>query len=419
MLFALSVLAGCTAPALDAEPAAGGTTEAGLEPFRVLGMPLREPAIVQHPDGALFLAGFDEDQSAEGVHRPRLYRSDDGGATWSRVEQGGLGEGPLGNSDTDLAVAPDGTLYHATLQFLPVGYGISVGASEDAGATWGWNTVAIAPFLDRPWVEVGPDGTAHLTWSSALGLHHASSDDRGRTWTEGPRIHATSGSGGLAVGPGGELAVRLFPIRAPAFFIFAAAFLLIDEGADGVAVSVDGGATWEVRELPGTRAYPDQRTEGGDVPRWSDPIAFDAAGTLYTLWSEVNVLQMGVSRDLGASWEVVPIARSDDDPLFFPYLRAAAPGELVATWFSGEAAFTGDGERSVHVARVASADSATPIVDARGFPLAGPPNGEYFQATFLRDGGIAAAWPHQGEDGDEGFAFLSWPAHATLEKARA
>ena len=405
----LVALAGCTSPGGVLSDAAVPSAAPAFEAVPILGRPVAEPAIAQHPDGALFVAGFvprfSEASSAADATLPLLLRSDDAGGSWMRVEQGRVAQGAIGNSDTDLAVAPDGTLYHATMLFFPWGHAISVGASEDAGATWTWRRLMAGPWVDRPWVEVGPDGVAHVTWSSPLGLHHATSDDRGRTWTEGPRVHDTSGSGGLAVGPGGEIAIRLLPYRAPTFLGAAFVFPLIDPTADGVVVSTDGGATWTVREIPGERAYGDPFGNDRDQPRWADPVGFDGDGTLYTAWCEGDAVQLAWSRDLGASWDVLTVARTEGRTAFFPYLRAGAAGALALTWFT-----EGDGGVRAHIARVEGADTATPLIDARehDMPREARLAGEYFQAAFLAEGPIVAATPiDTGEDTTSGFVFLT------------
>src|SRR4051794_35808584 len=66
-----------------------------------IGLRAREPMIVEHPDGTLFVAGF-------GEPAPTLWRSRDAGATWTRVDVGTEADGAIGNSDVDLAVARDG-----------------------------------------------------------------------------------------------------------------------------------------------------------------------------------------------------------------------------------------------------------------------------------------------------------------------
>ncbi|NNM34035.1 MAG: hypothetical protein HKO53_13260, partial [Gemmatimonadetes bacterium] len=44
----------------------------------LLGQAVREPMLVEHPSGALFVAGYSRD-AAEATDPPNLYRSDDGG----------------------------------------------------------------------------------------------------------------------------------------------------------------------------------------------------------------------------------------------------------------------------------------------------------------------------------------------------
>src|SRR5437868_3344851 len=86
----------------------------------------REPMVVEHPDGTLFVAGY-------GQPSPTLWRSGDRGATWSRVAVGDAAAGALGNSDVDLAVAADGTLYFASMVYdreANEGVSVSVGTSR-------------------------------------------------------------------------------------------------------------------------------------------------------------------------------------------------------------------------------------------------------------------------------------------------
>lgn len=402
-------LAGCIAQPASLDPAGLGDLPPALtvaDPVRVLGALAREPAIAELPDGTLFVAGYGRSQAPESFVRPRLWRSGDGGATWAPVAQGGALEGALGNSDADLAVAPDGTLYHVVLLYFPWGHAVSVGASPDAGATWTWSLLAHGPWVDRPWVEVAPDGTAHAVWSSPRGTHHASSADGGATWTEGPLVHPRGGSGVLAVAPGGALAARIFPLRGPTFLVATGFLAQVDPEADGVAVSEDAGATWTFRALPGERRWPDRLFQGGDVPRWSDPVAFDAAGTLYAAWSEGERIVLGRSADLGATWDTADLVVAQDRLAFYPFLRGGAAGELAASWFTAR----DDGaDLRAHVARVADAATGAPRVVAASLEpeTGGDTAGEYFQ-VLLKDDAVLAALPLQG-DGDDasGFAFLA------------
>src|SRR6266702_5077406 len=98
----------------------------------------REPMVVEHPDGSLYVAGY-------GEPRPTLWKSRDRGATWTRVDVGSEAQGAIGNSDVDLAVGRDGTLYFVSMLFDRAaleGRQIAIGVSRDAGATWSWTTLS-------------------------------------------------------------------------------------------------------------------------------------------------------------------------------------------------------------------------------------------------------------------------------------
>ena len=145
------------------------------DPIDHLGVAAREPMVVEHPDGTLFVAGY-------GERTPTLWKSRDRGVTWARVNVGTPSDGAIGNSDVDLAVARNGTLYFVTMVFDPAavpdppatraagqGTHISIGTSKDLGTTWRWKLLSDTPRDDRPWVEVAPDGTAHVIWNDGTG----------------------------------------------------------------------------------------------------------------------------------------------------------------------------------------------------------------------------------------------------------
>ena len=159
------------------------------QPVDHVGVLTREPMLAEHRGGALFVAGY-------GAPAPVLWKSADRGATWSRVNVGPESSGAIGNSDVDLAVARDGTLYFASMVFdnkALEGVSISVGVSHDAGATWTWTPLSTNRYDNRPWVDVAPDGAAHVIWNDGAGVRHAVSRDGGRTWSAPARIHPAGG----------------------------------------------------------------------------------------------------------------------------------------------------------------------------------------------------------------------------------
>jgi hypothetical protein len=355
----------------------------------------REPMLAEHPQGALFVAGY-------WSPKPALWKSQDRGATWSRVDVGAEAEG---NSDVDLAVAADGTLYFVVMTYdrkTNEGVQIAMGVSGDAGTSWRWTTISKTRFDDRPWVEVAPDGTAHVIWNDGSGVSHRISRDRGATWTPAARIHDRGGSSHLAIGPKGELAVRVTPLSASGN--------KYDAGVDLIAVSSDGGATWQKHPAPGERDWsPD--FESAATPRWVEPLAWDAAGRLYSLWTDKKGVRLARSDDRGATWTTRTLADTAS-PAFFPYLTARGR-ELAATWFTASTnemhdlqwyAARIDGDR-VLVSAPQSIESRRPR--EKDGPPFNDPAGEYLPIAFLHDGTLGVVTPLQNVP-EERLGFTWW-----------
>ncbi|MGB9005916.1 MAG: sialidase family protein [Candidatus Aminicenantales bacterium] len=370
----------------------------------------REPMIAEHPDGTLFVSGYGAGfVSGKRTDEPTLWKSRDGGTTWVRVNVGTQADGAAGNSDVDLAVAGDGTLYFATLVFdgeKGQGKQISIGVSKDSGATWKWTLLSKNRFDDRPWVKVAPDGTAHAIWNDGRGVCHAVSRDGGRTWTERPRIHPQGGSSHLAVGPNGEVAVRVTPT--------SAAGTKYDEGVDLIAVSTDAGTTWRKQEAPGYREW---NPDYFPVPRWVEPLAWDARGALYSLWTNLKGVWLARSVDRGATWTTWRLTESPE-VAYYPYLVAGRQGELAATWFSG---WTGTWQ--AHAARIDVDEGEAPprMVESQPFkpdswrqnrswpedPQTPDPAGEYLACSFLDKGGLVVVSAIQNKR-ENRFGFSLW-----------
>jgi hypothetical protein len=315
----------------------------------------------------------------------------------------------MGNSDVDLVVGPDGTLYLASMGFdrsAAAGTHVAIGVSHDIGASWSWTVLSDTRFDDRPWVAVAPDGTAHAVWNDGNGICHAVSSDRGATWVERPRIHPEGGSSHFAVGPNGELALRVSPI--------AASGNQFHEGLDLILVSTDGGETWSRHPIPGTIAWDPTFSDPEGVPRWVEPLAWDARGALYHLWSEGETVELARSADQGATWQTSLVA-DDGTVAYFPFLAARGSGELAATWFSG----SGDA-MAVEVALIEVPESAELAPLVRRAPSFQPdtwletadektrdPGGEYVPVVFLSDGDLGVVTPVQDLHNDR-FGFSWW-----------
>ncbi|HEY6386593.1 MAG TPA: sialidase family protein [Candidatus Acidoferrum sp.] len=375
----------------------------------------REPMVVELADGTLFVAGYDSDPAM----RPNLWRSPDHGASWQRVDVGTKEEGALGNSDVDLAFGPKDELFFATLGFdrkLMTGTHVAVGVSKDEGATWHWKILSKHPSDDRPWVAVGPDGMAHVIWNDGEGVCYATSNDDGVNWTLGSRIHDQGGSSHLAVGPHGELAVRITPSSAGGD--------KFTDGVDLIAVSLNGGKTWQKYAAPGQRDWSADEDKG--TPRWVEPLAWDSDGRLYYLWGGPKGIWLGRSTDQGRTWSTWHLV-DQNELSYFPYLVARGRGELAATWFSG----TNETLRT-HVAEIKVNDAGEPpeVIEAEPFqnemwswvspdrPAASThrdTGGEYVPITFLREGGLGVVTTIQNQR-DKRFGFLWWKFDERLPK---
>ncbi len=366
----------------------------------------REPMLAQLHDGSLFVTGFPR-YPHEPPRAPSMWVSRDDGHTWARVDVGSPSDGAVGNSDVDLAVGPDGTFYFVTMGFdrtRSAGTHITVGVSHDQGSTWTWTQLSGAPYVDRPWIEVGPDSTAHVIWNDGNGVYHVSSGDRGVTWDRRPKVSDRGGSSHLAIGPNGELAVRISPLSASGN--------RFDEGMDWIAVSTDGGDSWRTLVPPGTRVW-GPPSDQGLLSRWVEPLAWDETGSLFYLWSEGQEVILARSSDRGNTWTPWRIARSDDVS-FYPYLVSGPGGRLAASWFSSP------NDLHVTVALIQFAQptgAAAPTVISsdpirpsswteQDGSMTGDTAGEYAPVAFLADGALGLVTPLQDpRDGRMGFTW--------------
>ncbi len=368
----------------------------------------REPMIAVHPDDTLFVTGYGSQVSGtDWTVPPPLWLSKDSGKTWAAVDIGTSQDGAQGNSDVDLTVGPDGTVYLLAMGFnraTRAGTHIAMGVSHDDGSDWTWQRLSTSQFDDRPWIRVAPDGVAHAIWNDGNGVVHQLSRDSGRSWEAQARIHPIGGSSHLAIGPDGQIAVRISAISASANQFNAE--------ADSIAVSTDNGWTWRKHPVPGKVEWDPTFTDPTKVPRWVEPLAWGPDGTLFHLWSEGKTMHLGWSADAGASWQSQAISEASGIA-FFPYMVASEDGRLAATWFVQDGASLtahlalitpGQGSASPQVAQAAP---FTPLAWNEDVDNRVPtPAGEYIPVVFLADGDLAVVSPIQDVFNDRwGFTF--------------
>jgi photosystem II stability/assembly factor-like uncharacterized protein len=201
-----------------------------------------------------------------------LYRSTDGGTTWSTVAQ------LAGISTHEIAFASDGSVYLATQD--------SVWTSDDDGLTWtqrdlgiGVNDEAFAVAVD----PVNPD-TVWVGITDALGTQSVNlmrSTDGGVTWTDRtPPLAGPMIGDGIAIAPEDPDTV---------IAVFGGGL-----GGGAVWVTTDGGDTWQDRSagLPGN-------------PMRS--VVYDGTRLLVGGGQLFGSQYVGVyaSADLGATWQAL------------------------------------------------------------------------------------------------------------------
>ncbi len=263
-----------------------------------------------------------------------FYVTTDGGASWADLEvepEGDARRNAFEGGDCDVAYDAGGTIYTADTWLG----NLSVGASRDGGKTWTGTPIAVqAPFVDRPWLVGGPDGTVYLTYQDVqFGMPSViwflKSTDHGRTFstavpvTTGTQNGAFTWTGNFVVS--GQDLYSVYTRRAQPTIVTG-----LDAGGSEtvwVAKSHDGGATWTQQLIatmpnPASYLYP--------------VISMDAGGALHAVFASKSVGDRPVwyttSTDKAATW-TSPIPLTTGTAGFAPWIAAGDSGEAVVIWY--------------------------------------------------------------------------------------
>lgn len=384
-----------------------------------------EPSLKVAPDGTIYVTapgsnGATPRQGVPGAPLPAdtVWRSDDGGKTFQVLL---TPDTAFGGGDSDLAVAPDGTVAHSGLW----GNCVSVSTSRDKGATWRTDPLACGNAVtgnDRNWVAMMDGATAFVTFG----------------WAPG------AGPLGMAAPPSIALVKVRFDQDPPATTTALLADdyqwpggIAVDRASKNVYVtyntvddhivllrSADQGATLTKHVVA---ARP------GDTFDSFTVAAVDAAGTVYVAWSERDKpdassanetdhtdVFVAWSKDKGDTWSRPVQVDAGVGTAIFPWIDAGAADHLVVAWYGTDAhganAEKVNGLWFVDVADTRDATAASPTwVRGRASPLAvtqgsictsgtGCARGtrdllDYFEVALGKDDAAHLAWATRGHEG--------------------
>jgi len=379
------------------------------EKVKVSGDLAREPMVAEAPNGDLYVTGY-----RNGSTSPQLWKSTDSGKTWQMLDVGTVADGADGNSDVDLVVDDTGKVYFLTMKFTKVpedtsnfdwssmkGIHIALGQSDNGGEDWKWDFISQNDFDDRPWVTLASDKSVHIVWNDGNGVHYRVSEDNGASWQERPKIHDLGGSSHFTAGPNGLLAARVSPMSASGN--------RFDAEVDLIKVSKDFGKTWNSVPLPGTREWSPELGKG--LPRWVEPLAFSEKGELFHVWSEGQVLKMGVWDETQSDWAITTVSTSEQS-IYYPFMSMGEDGPLI-TWVSGmnetlkhHAAVLTQKDGTWHVHEMTP--TALPEITSRfGMGDAMAVGGEYFPLIQLQNGDFAMITTVQ-DNKNQDYGFTWW-----------
>lgn len=361
-----------------------------------------EPSLGIAPDGTLYTNG---PAAQNGVRTGGVWKSEDGGATWSRIATPTL----TPDFDPDLAVDVDGTIWFDTL-WLGCS---SAASSRDGGKTWTSSPLAcVPPAGDRQYIIPTKGGTAYIYAHSLPTFYQmvAKTTDYGRTWVplgsaEGVGHNLIATNKGSGWGGGGFWN----PVTDSVYFTYT--WFEGDKWFPAYSVTHDGGKTWSVGKVEGA---------GGDSVGLSLVVgAADEAGNVYLSWAESHedgkdmAVYLASSTDDGKTWSAPKRIDDGSGSKVFPAITAGAPGRVAVAYYESDEAeyparVSKDAAWNVTLAWTGDALADAPTFErgtlsnstARHGPIC--PDGascranrqflDYFALKTTPDGRIASVW---------------------------
>lgn len=294
-----------------------------------------------------------------------------------------------------LSVAPSGTIFYApVLQHgIPgaLGDAALVARSRDLGDSWEARDPGLpAHFPLVPWMHVDP-ATARLWLATPLpslcGANISWSDDEGEHWQTNPSV-GCPGQGALKVLEGPAPRGGAQPVGYPHVVYYCAN---LQDGSPLSTLycykSLDGGVRFDfVGSFPDPIPPP---PACGSTLREARAGVVGPDGVLYFPMNRCDSLGIAVSRDEGASWDILPVAVTEIEDLYVDSLAVDAQGNLYIVWLKP------DGLPYLTVSRDRGQSWSTPLMVAA-------PGVQQVRRTAIAAaaaGHVVIAYPGSTDDG--------------------
>jgi hypothetical protein len=230
-----AALAAATALVPPAASAVTTATGPFAAPVVVSGENASEPGVDVAPDGTVYVNAPDGLLSNLPGSPSLVWRSDDGGATF-RLLPASLKANLPGGGDSDISIAPDGTLSETDLWLGSS----TVSVSKDKGQTWTAQPLQGIVVQDRQWVAATSGGRVyHVTHQIPTGLWVSRSLDSGLTYPQHVLAATPLDQTGCVCPPGNLIAEDGGLLGDKVGVVFATS-----DGGVGFARSTNGGLTW-------------------------------------------------------------------------------------------------------------------------------------------------------------------------------
>jgi hypothetical protein len=258
-------------------------------PVVVSGDNASEPGIDVAPDGTVYVNAIPGIGSSLPGSPSFIYRSDDGGSTWTKLPASLKANLP-GGGDADIAISADGTLSETDLWL-----GDSTSStSSDKGQTWTANPLQGVPVQDRQWITATSGGRVyHVVHQIPSGLWVSRSIDSGLTYPQQVLAATPLDQTGCICPPGNIVSEDGGILGDKVGGVYATS-----SGGVGFYRSTNGGLTF-TNTLPGPAS---DATTNGSFPA----VADNGNGRLAVVWAAVlgntSTVWFTTSSDFGSTW---------------------------------------------------------------------------------------------------------------------